>query len=107
MTMRPLSEEEKIRTMRPDDNDKIPDRIWIPTYGTDRLFDDWFNADDGEPCEDDVEYVRLSPGENIWTCDGCKIRGIVPPTWKHVPGWTWDDAGKWYCPECGTKMGLF
>jgi hypothetical protein len=39
------------------DVDNAPREIWIPTYGTDSLFDDWF-ADPDMACEDDVKYIR-------------------------------------------------
>jgi hypothetical protein len=39
------------------DVDNAPREIWIPTYGTDSLFDDWF-ADPDMASEDDVKYIR-------------------------------------------------
>jgi hypothetical protein len=37
--------------------DDYPAVIWIPTYGTDSPFDDWF-ADPDMASEDDVKYIR-------------------------------------------------
>lgn len=39
------------------DVDNAPREIWIPTYGTDSMFDDWF-ADPDMASEDDVKYIR-------------------------------------------------
>lgn len=44
-------------TEQVDIMDDYPAVIWIPTYGTDSLFDDWF-ADPDMASEDDVKYIR-------------------------------------------------
>lgn len=87
-------------------DDKFPDRIGASR--SEYAAQEWYELFyDESPSEGDAVYMRLNPDETIWQCYACEIRGIVPPTWAHVPGWTWDDDGKWYCPECGTKLGLF
>lgn len=56
-----------------------------------------------------VAIVVIGKDEVVWQCDGdnCETHGIVPAEGHYVPGWTWDDDGKWYCPTCGERLGLF
>jgi hypothetical protein len=45
------------------------------------------------------DALTLNPGEVLWECDNCGQHGVVPAAWGYVPGWTYDDDGKWYCCE--------
>jgi hypothetical protein len=54
------------------DVDNAPREIWIPTYGTDSLFDDWF-ADPDMACEDDVKYIRA----DITAAEFYRLNGII------------------------------
>jgi hypothetical protein len=89
-------------------NDKFPDRIGVSR--SEYTAQEWYELFYDElPSEGDAVYVRIGQHETLWKCDGdnCETHGIVPAGCSYVPGWTRDDDGKWYCPTCGERLGLF
>jgi hypothetical protein len=49
-----------------------PAVIWIPTFGTGHIFDEWFD-DPGAATEDDIEYIRA----DIARADNERLNGII------------------------------
>lgn len=55
-----------------NDQEDGPAVIWIPTYGTGHMFDDWFDDPDAAT-EDDIEYIRA----DIARAENERLNGII------------------------------